>query len=291
MDKLREEFPVRRLCCFFQVTAQAYYKGLKESEKQTLQDDLIIDLVHQVRRGNNKMGGKKLYRVLQTDIHRIDASMGRDKFYNLLRRRSLLVKRRRKYAVTTNSFHRFRVYANELKDFVPQGPHQAWVCDITYVRITKGFVYLFLITDAYSRKIIGWQLSDSLALKGALEALSMAVRQCPCPDGLIHHSDRGFQYCSPEYINKLKDNGIQISMAQAGNCYENAMAERVNGILKDEYGLDQAFANQKHAYQATKQGIKAYNEQRPHWALSLQIPAKVHQQDNETIKKNGSVFV
>jgi len=242
-----------------------------------MQHELIINLVQQVRRKHNKMGGKKLYHLLQADIHRIEDSMGRDKFFDLLRQWKLLVHRSRKYALTTESFHRFRVYKNKLEDFVPQGPHQAWVCDITYVRILKGFVYLFLITDAYSRKIIGWQLSDSLGLKGALQALAMALNQCPCPDGLIHHSDRGFQYCSPEYVSKLKAKGIQISMAELGNCYQNAMAERVNGILKDEYGLDQTFADQKQARQATEQGIKAYNEQRPHWALDLQTPAQVHQ--------------
>jgi len=223
------------------------------------------------------MGGRKLYRLLEVDIHRIDASMGRDKFFDLLRQWDLLVKRRRKYAMTTEARHRFRVYENKLQGFIPGRPHQAWVCDITYMRTRDGFVYLFLITDAYSRKIVGWQLSNSLGLEGALQSLGMAIRQCPCPDGLIHHSDRGFQYCSHEYVGKLKTKGIEISMAEAGNCYENAMAERVNGILKDEYGLDETFADEKEARRAVKEGIKAYNEQRPHWSLNLQIPAKVHE--------------
>lgn len=222
------------------------------------------------------MGGKKLYRLLEADIHRIDASMGRDKFFDLLRQWGYLVKRRRKYAVTTQSSHRFRMYKNKFQDFEPVGPHQAWVCDITYVRIKNGFVYLFLITDAYSRKIIGWDMSNGLGLEGALRSLGMAIRQCPCPNGLIHHSDRGFQYCSPVYTDRLRAKGIEISMAEAGNCYENAMAERVNGILKDEYGLDETFDDQKQAQQAAKEGIRAYNEERPHWSLNLRIPAKVH---------------
>jgi len=161
--------------------------------------------------------------------------------------------------------------------FTPAGPHQAWVCDITYVRVKKGFAYLFLITDAYSRKIIGWQLSSSLGLEGALQSLRMAIRQCPNPNGLIHHSDRGFQYCSHEYVGRLKAKRIEISMAEAGNCYENAMAERVNGILKDEYGLDETFETEEQARQVVKEGIKAYNEQRPHWSLGLKIPSKVHE--------------
>jgi len=250
---------------------------VKESEREVVQQELIIKLVQRIRGSHKKMGGKKLYRLLEADIHGLNATMGRDKFFDLLRQWGLLVKRNRKYAVTTQSFHRFKVYENKFKDFVPQSPHQAWVCDITYVRIRKGFVYLFLITDAYSRKIIGWELSESLGLEGALQSLSMAIKQCAHPEGIVHHSDRGFQYCSNEYVNRLKASGIQISMAEAGNCYENAMAERINGILKDEYGLDETFSDAKQARQAVKQGIQAYNEQRPHWSLGLRIPAEVHE--------------
>lgn len=265
------------MCDYFEVTRQAYYKGVKQRELEVVQQELIIELVQRVRRSNKKMGGKKLYHLLEADIHDIDVSMGRDKFFDLLRQWGLLVQRRRKYAVTTESRHRFRVYKNKLLDFVPGCPHQAWVCDITYIRIKTGFVYLFLITDAYSRKIVGWDLSNSLGLEGALQSLGMAIKQCPSPNGLIHHSDRGFQYCSHDYVAKLKAKGILISMAEAGNCYENAMAERVNGILKGEYGLDETFADEKEARQATAESIKTYNEQRPHWSLGLQIPAKVHE--------------
>lgn len=261
---------------------------MKQREREAIQEELIIKLVQQVRHSNKKMGGKKLYHLLQADIHRIDASMGRDKFFGLLRHWRLIVKRKRKYAITTESYHRFKVYKNKLLNFEPMYPHQAWVCDITYVRIKNGFVYLFLITDAYSRKIVGWELSNSLGLEGALRSLAMAIRQCPCPEGLIHHSDRGFQYCSNEYVARLKVKGIDISMAEAGNCYENAMAERVNGILKGEYGLDETFADEREARRCIKEGIKAYNEQRPHWSLKLQIPAVVHQSVNN---KKVSTFV
>jgi putative transposase len=236
-----------------------------------------MELVQRVRRSNKKMGGKKLYRLLKADIHQLDSSMGRDKFFDLLRHWGWLIKRYRKYAVTTQSFHRFKVYQNKFKELQPIRPHQAWVCDITYVRIRNGFVYLFLITDAYSRKIVGWEVSNSLGLEGALKSLGMAIKQCPCTEGLIHHSDRGFQYCSNQYIARLKTRNIEISMAEAGNCYENAMAERVNGILKDEYGLDETFVDEKQVRQAVKEGIQAYNEQRPHWSLGLKIPANVHE--------------
>jgi transposase InsO family protein len=223
------------------------------------------------------MGGKKLYHLLKPDIQNSVRGMGRDKFFDLLRARKLLVRRRRRYMVTTESKHRFKVYKNKLLDIAIERPHQAWVCDITYVRIKKGFVYLFLITDAYSRKIVGWKLSNSLGIESAMQALQMAIRQCPNAKGLIHHSDRGIQYCSTYYVEKLKSKGIEISMGEVGNCYENAMAERVNGILKDEYGLEETFADEKEAFKATAEAIEAYNEQRPHWSLNLQIPSKVHE--------------
>lgn len=234
-------------------------------------------MVQGVRAKHKKLGGRKLYHLLGADIHAMAPGMGRDKFFDLLRSRQLLVERVRKYAVTTKSQHWFRTYENKLCGFIPVRPHQAWVCDITYIRIKGGFVYLFLITDCYSRKIVGWHLSNSLGLEGALKAQSMAMRQCPNKEGLIHHSDRGLQYCSHEYVRRLKAKGIQVSMASTGNCYENAMAERVNGILKGEYGLDETYSNQSEARKGAAEAINLYNEHRPHWSLKLQIPAKVHE--------------
>lgn len=241
-----------------------------------LQQDLIVQWVQDLRCTHKKMGGRKLYHLLGADIHRIDPSMGRDKFFDLLGNRQLLVRRVRKYAHTTQSKHWFRTYENKLCGFIPVRPHQVWVCDITYVRLKKGFVYLFLLTDAYSRKIVGWHLSESLGLEGALQAQAMALRQCPDPTGLIHHSDRGFQYCAYEYVRRLQKAKAQISMGSTGNCYENAMAERINGILKGEYGIDETFADKKQALKAAAEAIKLYNEERPHQSLNYQIPAQVH---------------
>jgi len=222
------------------------------------------------------MGGKKLYSLLARQIHLIDRGMGRDKFFDLLGRWGLLVRRKRKYAVTTQSRHRFYKYPNKLLSWNPVKPHQVWVCDITYVRIKNGFVYLYLITDAYSRKIVGWRMSDNLGLSGAIKSLGQAIKQCPDCKGLIHHSDRGFQYCSTDYVKRLEKQRIEISMAEAGNCYENALAERVNGILKQEYGLDETFINMQEARRAATEGIRSYNQERPHWSLNLQIPSMVH---------------
>ena len=165
--------------------------------------------------------------------------------------------------------------------------NQAWVSDITYLRVNKDFVYLFLITDAYSRKITGWSLSDSLAIKGATEALKMAIKQCPQTNGVIHHSDRGIQYCCKEYVQLLKNNNMIISMTEENHCYENSVAERVNGILKGEFLLDEKFQNKEIALKAVKEAINTYNTKRPHWSLSLFTPEQVHKAAQKSMKTNN----
>lgn len=205
------------------------------------------------------------------------ATIGRDKFFDILRVQGLLVERKKRYARTTNSYHRFYVYKNLVKNKAISRPHQVLVSDITYVRIREvKFVYLFLITDAYSRKIVGWHLSDSLAIEGALTALKMALKQCPDTAGVIHHSDRGIQYCSNEYVRLLKKNKVQISMTEENHCYENSLAERVNGILKEEFLLNQGYNSTSQVKNAVKQAINSYNCLRPHWSLNLLTPEMVH---------------
>jgi transposase InsO family protein len=264
------------LCNFFGFSRQAYYKQLREKLESSSREQLVVDLVHRSRRRNKKLGVRKIYNKFGPEIHKINAWLGRDKLFSLLRRRGLLIKRRRKYAVTTNSNHRFRKYSNEIQNFTAVRPHQAWVGDMTFIRTKQGFTHLFLLTDVYSRKIVGWHLTKSPDVESAGKAARMAIRQCPDTRGLIHHSDRGFQYCSPRYVKILQSQKIVISMGEIGNCYENAMAERVNGILKDEYGLDATFKDMSEALRATKESIKDYNEERPHWGLKLKIPSEVH---------------
>lgn len=162
-------------------------------------------------------------------------------------------------------------------------PNQAWVSDITYLRTRKGFAYLSLITDVYSRKIVGWNVDHSLGVESTLKAAEQAIRQCKTARGVIHHSDRGIQYCCYAYTDRLKQKGIRISMGEAGNCYDNAMAERVNGILKDEYLLDTEFVDITHAREATRQAIHLYNYKRPHWSLGLRKPAEVHVAFNQPV--------
>jgi transposase InsO family protein len=234
-------------------------------------------MIHDIRRRHPRIGGKKLYRLLKPDINRAGIKMGRDKFFELLAKNALQVKRKRKYVYTTDSWHHFRVYKNLLKHQQPKKAHQGWVSDITYIRTNADFMYLFLITDAFSRKIVGWRLSDSLKVEGAIDALKMAVKQCPDTQDLIHHSDRGIQYCCKGYTELLKNAKIKISMTEENHCYENAMAERVNGILKQEYSLDDTFINEQVAMKAVKEAIVSYNTERPHWSLGLATPQQVHQ--------------
>lgn len=237
---------------------------------------MILKLVHHQRRWQPKIGGKKLYKLLKSDLEQLDESIGRDKFFNLLRKHNLLVKRKKKYVRTTDSWHYYHKYKNRLKQKCLTGAHQAYVSDITYLRTQEGFVYLFLQTDAYSRVITGWHLSDSLAIEGAVEALKMTLRQCPDCFEVIHHSDRGIQYCCIEYVELLNKHKMVISMTEENHCYENAMAERVNGILKDEFLLDEEFADKASALKAVREAIQTYNTRRPHWSLNLCTPMQIH---------------
>lgn len=202
--------------------------------------------------------------------------MGRDLFFNYLRTTDQLVRPRKRYVVTTQSSHRFRVYNNLLEGYRLTGSHQAWVSDITYLRTYHGFCYLALITDAWSRKIVGYDVSNSMELSGCLRALKMAIKQLPASYQLIHHSDRGIQYCSNVYTDRLKTERIKISMAEKGNCYQNAMAERINGILKSEFYLDTKFTDTTQAKSSAKQAIELYNNYRPHMNLNYKTPYQIH---------------
>jgi len=236
----------------------------------------VLSMVGDIRRRHPRMGGKKLYQWIRPDIDQAGVRMGRDKFFELLGRHSLLVKRKRKYVSTTDSYHHFRVYRNLLRHQPLTRGNQAWVSDITYIRTVEDFAYLFLITDAYSRKIVGWHLSDSLKVSGAVAALKMAIKQCPVTREVIHHSDRGIQYCCKDYVALLNKAEMKISMTEENHCYENATAERINGILKQEYGLEATFATQQQAAKAVREAVWLYNTERPHWSLNMATPEHVH---------------
>lgn len=211
--------------------------------------------------------------------------MGRDKFYYLVAEHGLQVRHSKRKARTTNSNHLFKKYPNIVRDIELRSAGKLWVSDITYIRTMYGFVYLSLITDAYSKKIVGWCLWPDLSSTGALNALKMATKCEKVTDRLIHHSDRGIQYCCYDYVNYLKGSNIQISMTEKGDPYENAIAERVNGILKDEYDLYNVFDDYNQAHEAVKIAVDKYNNKRPHRSCDMLTPTQAHKQTG-TLKKH-----
>lgn len=268
------DYSIDTLCSVHGISRQAYYRYYKRLGISNLEDSVVINLVQDIRKRHPRMGGRKLYHLLKDDLSKTGQDIGRDKFFNILRSNELLVKPLRKYVRTTNSHHRFRVYKNLIEDIEINRCNQVFVSDITYLSTYDRFYYLSLITDVYSRKIVGYDISDSLSLSGSLRALKKALKGVQNPVGLIHHSDRGIQYCSNQYTQLLKRKGVQISMAGKGNAYENAIAERVNGILKIEYILDRKYPDYKELKRAVDMAVKLYNEDRPHMSLGYETPAQ-----------------
>jgi len=271
-----KKHPISGMCSYFEYSRAAYYKSLKKHIRTTFCETVIADMVRAERCVQPRLGGRKLYHILGNDIRLVALHVGRDKFFSLLRRTGLLVERKRSYTKTTRSWHHFHKYDNLLRDISDVRPDQVWASDITYIRTEKKFVYLSLITDMYSRRIVGWSLSESLSIEGCLSALKKALKQSSNRRPQMHHSDRGVQYCSNEYVQVLKKNKIAISMTEDRHCYENALAERVNGILKDEYLLDGTFKNFSHAEKSCREAIRLYNTRRPHHALKFKTPEQVY---------------
>ena len=280
---------VSAACCYFGYSRAGFYDWQVSRSHEAVMYDQVLDLVRDQRRVHPRIGGRKLFILIQEDLDRLGLKLGRDKFFALLRHSDLLVSRKKKYAVTTQSFMRFSQFDDLYNGKVWTAPNQAWVSDITYIRVEESFSYLFLITDAYSRKIVGWWLGQTLEAKWGVEALKIAIRQSARRKGIIHHSDRGFQYCSKQYIQELRKSGAFSSMGEAGNCYDNAMAERVNGILKMEYLLDATFSSQKEANHAVRHAVSAYNDKRPHMSLAMKKPSEVHSLAAfSSLKRKGS---
>jgi len=229
----------------------------------------------------SQTGGIKLYENLKTEMTNQNIKIGRDKFYDFLRLNNLLIKKRKNYVTTTNSKHLFRKYKNIVKDHVPNRPEQLWVSDITYIKTENGHNYLAIVTDAYSKQIMGYKLDNHMRTSLCSDALAMAIKNRKYPDKkLIHHSDRGFQYCNPKYTEFVENNGITISMTEQYDPYENAIAERINRTLKYEYGLKKTIKNTDIAQKMTTQAVDIYNNLRSHFSLDLRKPADVHQNPN-----------
>jgi putative transposase len=237
--------------------------------RRSLREEIVLEAVRRIRADQPRVGGRKLRRML---LQR-GFSIARDQLFDILRKRGMLVRPRKNYRRTTNSYHRFRKYSNLIKDRKINSPNEVFVSDITYLDTFEGFCYLALITDLYSRKIVGWDLSRNLGMEGCSRALKSALTQVREPEKLIHHSDRGFQYCSYAYTAVLTKKNVQISMTEENHVYENAVAERVNGILKSEFLLGEKLRSFQHALKLTSNAIKTYNEQRLHTSLNYQTPS------------------
>jgi len=264
-----------RLCSLSGNSRQAYYKRRLLQENIPLKGELVIQQVLGIRRFQPRIGGRKLLFMLSPFLKQHKMEIGRDAFFSLLRSYGLLNKRKRNKPRTTDSGHWMKKHPDLIRELVPTRSDELWVSDITYLNLVEGDVFLSLVTDAYSRKIVGFHVSANLRAEGCVEALQMAIAGRGKFEGLIHHSDRGVQYCCDKYVDVLNSCGINISMTQNGNPRDNAIAERVNGILKMEL-LEPEHANLEEAREAVTRVVNIYNYLRPHSSLSMLTPALVH---------------
>jgi transposase InsO family protein len=285
---MKQDFPklgIAVLCRLFGKTRHAYYDCLWRKESSLVKEDIILQEVLSIRKDLPRLGTRKLHYVLQNKLASHQITFGRDYLFDLLSEHKLLIRQRKRKAITTDSRHWMRKYSNLVKGLVITRPEQVWVSDITYIRLTNQWGYLSLITDAYSRKIMGYNFRQDLAAEGCINALKMALNTRLYNESIIHHSDRGSQYCSHNYIDLLLKNNIAISMTENGDPYENALAERVNGIIKTEFNLySSSLGFDQTEYQVSK-SIKSYNELRPHASCDYLTPNRAHLQAEKLNKR------
>jgi len=258
------------------MTRQNYYKTRASRHRKAVDGGLVVELVQQIRHRHPRMGTRKLYGVLQGELERAGVEIGRDRFFEVLREHDLLVAPLPKAPKTTNSKHSLPVFRNLIAEIQTTAPGEVWVSDITYLFTSEGFEYLSLIMDRHSHKIVGFQCGDDLSTAGCMKALDMALGGLPKDARPIHHSDRGCQYCSHDYVKRLTERGLSVSMTEENHCAENAVAERLNGILKQEYGLGVRFRTRAQARAAVRQAVMLYNNERPHLSLNMMTPAQAH---------------
>ncbi|WP_218043800.1 IS3 family transposase [Flavobacterium franklandianum] len=278
-------------CTLFGIDRQVYYRKTKRRIIKQDKAQLVVNMVLETRIQMPRIGSKKLFYLLGNDLKKL--KIGRDKFIDILRANHLLIMPKRSYHITTNSHHRFRKYKNQLLDLQINKPEQVWVSDITYIGKREKPCYLSLITDAYSKKIVGYNVSDNLNTESSLAALRLAIKQRENKEmPLIHHSDRGLQYCANEYQKLLSKNGIKPSMTQNSDPYENAVAERINGILKQEFSIDKYNKDLPIMKQIIKETVAIYNQKRPHLSNHMLTPNQMHEQSKlimKTYKTKNSI--
>jgi len=270
------------ICLLFGKSRQAYYQSEKYQYKEAAEECIIVDLVSEYRKDMGRIGGRKLWFLLN---QRLPQGIGRDRLFYILDKYNLKVHKRHRTTRTTWSESWLHRYPNLIENITLTAANQVWVSDITYIETEAGFVYLHLVTDSYSKRIMGWCLSPSLHAEATIKALNMAIRNVGCPlKGLIHHSDRGCQYCCEKYVNLLQDIGAEISMTQSGDPRDNPIAERVNGILKTEWLNDDHFIGFDDAYKRIGEVINIYNTKRPHLSLNYKTPEQAYMETGEQVR-------
>jgi putative transposase len=268
------------LCELANMTPQNYYARRSAWHREQVDVQLVLELARAERAYQPRLGVRKLYHLIGAELRAAGVKMGRDRLFEELRKAGLLVERKASAWPRTTQFDSaLPVFQNLIKGCQVSGRNQVWVADITYIRTLEAFLYLGLITDKWSRKIVGYHLGETLETRCVLKALGMAVGGLRPEERPIHHSDRGCQYASHAYVQAVEQAGLRMSMTEKHHSAENALAERVNGILKQEYDLDADFETRRAARQATVQGIQLYNYRRPHTALRLSTPGSVHDDD------------
>ncbi|MFD2936166.1 IS3 family transposase [Spirosoma flavum] len=274
---------IRQLEGWLGFSRQAYYQYWQRQAGQTNNEPDVIELVKTLRQDHPKMGGRKLHDLLQEEMTKKGIKLGRDALFELLAANGLLIRRRRRRVTTTFSKHRFRKYPNLIKKLVVERPNQLWVADITYWFTNYGCLYISFVTDAYSKRIMGYEVAESLHAVHSVAALQLALAHIKPQIGqmLIHHSDRGLQYCCADYIALLDSFNIQISMTETGDPLENAIAERVNGIIKNEYLGHQLVYSLAQARSVLEQAVFLYNYKRPHLSCDMLVPEQAHQREGK----------
>lgn len=259
------------------MTPQNYYARRRQRRQRRVDVELLLDLVRDQRREQPRLGVRKLYHLVKPELEKAGAKMGRDRVFAELKQAEMLVARKPAAWPKTTQFNKnLPVFRNLVKGRRVSGPNQVWVGDITYIRTEERFLYLALVTDLWSRKIVGYHLGQTLSVDLVIQALEMALRSLKAGERPIHHSDRGCQYASHAFVERIRRAGMRQSMTEKDHSAENAVAERVNGILKQEYGLDERFPSQEVAQATVDQGIGIYNTRRPHSALEMKTPEQRH---------------
>jgi len=266
----------------FGLSKQAYYKRIKVSKAKDMKQELVLQKVALIRQRMPQTGTRKLYEHLKPILPTYDLKIGRDALNDLLRNNGKLIKKTKRFHITTDSKHFYYTSPNRIKALEITHAEQVFVNDITYIKTDQCHAYLAVVTDAYSKKIMGWSLEDNMKVGLIKEALNMAHRnRIYSNQNVIHHSDRGLQYCCPDYTEYAQKRGFIMSTTQKYDPYENGIAERINGILKYEFGLLKSLPNLEIARKIMKQAVEIYNNERLHWSLDLQTPATVHTKYNQ----------